>query len=312
MNIDVPLDDLVLSNGDSAPGDGDRGSYNSGGGVASGGGGGGGGGYSRRPIVVRDLETGAVHTVGKDGRQGVAGSGVASGRYIASSFVSRGSGGQMRSGRRPIVVRDPETGEVRTAGDTRAQHGGSSHGSERNGGYGEERRHRTNPIVIRDLETGNTRVLGEDRRGGTSNGVRSGFISKRSPRRHSPTAVPEPKILIGNLHHEVNNTDIYDLFSNVGPLARALIVYDRAGNHTGRGEVTFERYEHALEAVKRYNGVPLDNRPLEITLSEDSAPVRLTTRSGRSAGRRYAVDDGAADYYGDGANQYGRSDYDRR
>lgn len=230
------------------------------------------------------------------------------------------------------MVKDPVTGAVRTCGDSRGQYDSGGYGSGRGGGYADgrgggyssgrggdydrgggyrgqgERRHRTNPIVVRDPETGSTRVLGEDRRGG-SNGVRSGYISKRSPPRHSPTAVPEPKILISNLHHEVNNTDIYDLFSNIGPLARALVIYDRSGSHSGRGEVTFERYEHAVEAVKRYNGVPLDNRPLDIQLSEDSAPLRLT-RTGRSTGRRFNISDANGDPYEGG--DYHRSDYDRR
>jgi RNA recognition motif. (a.k.a. RRM, RBD, or RNP domain) len=297
MNIDVPLDDLVQSNADSTHGGGDAGHR--------------GGGHARRPIVVRDLNTGEVHTVSKDGRQGGRQDG--GGRRINTArYASRG-------GRRPIVVRDVETGETRTAGEPAGRHGGDS-GHDRGDsryqsgdrGYDvpEGRRHRTNPIVVRDPQTGSTRVLGEERRGGSTGGVRSGFISKRTPPRQSPTALPEPKILIGNLHHEVNNSDIYDLFSNAGPVARALVVYDRSGNHTGRGEVTFERYEHAVEAVKRYNGVPLDNRPLEIVLSGDSAPVRLT-RTGRGPGKRFTVTEARGDDYDDD-DHHGRSRYDRR
>lgn len=131
-------------------------------------------------------------------------------------------------------------------------------------------------------------------RGGSPGGVRGGYITKRAPPRHT-SAVPESKITISNLHHEVNNNDIYELFCSIGPIVRALIVYDRDGNHSGRGEVTYECMDHAIEAIKRYNGVPLDNRPLEIALSDDSSvPV------GRGAGRRF------------GAHDYENDAYDRR
>lgn len=300
MNIDAPLDDLVRSSADAVHGD-------------DGDGGRGGNGFPRKRIVVRDLETGAVTHVPRGGSGGSVGSGGGSGggggggggRYGGQVYSTRGGGGGYQS-RRQIVVKDPETGAVRTYGDSRGQYdsGGCDNGYDGQG----QRRHRTNPIVVRDPETGSTRVVGEERRG-VSNGVRSGYISKRSSPRHSSTAVPEPKILISNLHHEVNNTDIYDLFSNIGPLARALVIYDRGGAHSGRGEVTFERYEHAVEAVKRYNGVPLDNRPLEIHLSEDCAPLRLT-RTGRSTGRRFNISDANGDPYDNG--QYNGSDYDRR
>lgn len=142
------------------------------------------------------------------------------------------------------VVRDLETGATKFLGGAGGNHGGS-HGYGRNGEHSAFR-------------------------GGSPGGVRGGYISKRAPPRHTP-AVPESKITISNLHHEVNNNDIYELFCSIGPIVRALVVYDRDGNHSGRGEVTYECMDHAIEAIKRYNGVPLDNRPLEISLSDDSS-----------------------------------------
>lgn len=89
------------------------------------------------------------------------------------------------------------------------------------------------------------------------------------------------KIVVHNLHHGVTNGDINDLFSGVGKLQRALVIYDGRGQSTGVAEVVFIRRDDALESIKRYNGVPLDNKPLRISLASADSP---TSRAAGSAG----------------------------
>lgn len=75
------------------------------------------------------------------------------------------------------------------------------------------------------------------------------------------------KVTVTNLDPGVTNIDVSELFGAVGPLKRALVVYDKNGRSTGIAEVIFENSNDALEAIKKYNGVPLDNRPLQISLA---------------------------------------------
>lgn len=84
------------------------------------------------------------------------------------------------------------------------------------------------------------------------------------------------KIVVHNLHHGVTNGDINDLFSGVGKLQRALVIYDGRGQSTGVAEVVFVRRDDALESIKRYNGVPLDNKPLRISLASADSPTSRT------------------------------------
>jgi RNA recognition motif. (a.k.a. RRM, RBD, or RNP domain) len=193
--------------------------------------------------------------------------------------------------RRPIVVRDPRDGSTRIVGG-----GGATSNAPISriiNGYGGRR------IVVRDPSAAR-RTDGQNLPDGTSNGVpqgvHGGYISKHgsSPRHRQSlrdnnvgVSEPEPKIIVHNLDPGVNDSDIHELFSNIGLLDEAFIVYDDSGRHTGTAEVTFTRMDDALSAIKRYNNVPLDNRPLRISLSGNLARSRQSrTFRGRGFARR--------------------------
>lgn len=73
-------------------------------------------------------------------------------------------------------------------------------------------------------------------------------------------------IAVSNLHPDVTRADITELFEAIGPLRRAIFKVKEPAKRTNDAEVVFENMEDALEAIKRYNNVPLDNLPLQITL----------------------------------------------
>ncbi|KAK1588493.1 hypothetical protein Q3G72_024000 [Acer saccharum] len=74
------------------------------------------------------------------------------------------------------------------------------------------------------------------------------------------------KLYISNLEYGVSNEDIKELFSEVGDLKRYTIHYDRSGRSKGTAEVVFSRRVDAIAAVKRYNNVQLDGKPMKIEI----------------------------------------------
>jgi len=98
------------------------------------------------------------------------------------------------------------------------------------------------------------------------------------------------KLLISNLDFGVTTNDVEELFGDIGAVRIARVHFDETGRSLGTAEVVFERRADAVTAVKKYNGLNLDGRPMDIKLvggSVDGGSQSVGNRlSGNFGGNR--------------------------
>ena len=88
------------------------------------------------------------------------------------------------------------------------------------------------------------------------------------------------KLYIGNLPYSATAEDIRALFEQVGDIADVAVISDReTGRSKGFGFVEMATEDLAQEAIRRFNGYSMNNRPLTVNEArprEERPPRRDT------------------------------------
>jgi len=97
------------------------------------------------------------------------------------------------------------------------------------------------------------------------------------------------KIKVANLETGVTSGDIKELFGEIGNVKSAEVVTNQAGASKGFAMVTYHKKADAQKAIETYNGVPLDGKPLKITVAGGGAGGAESVRVVAGGGERRVV-----------------------
>ncbi|KIX94238.1 uncharacterized protein Z520_09948 [Fonsecaea multimorphosa CBS 102226] len=86
----------------------------------------------------------------------------------------------------------------------------------------------------------------------------------RSPERDRKP--PPAKLRVDNLHYDLTEEDIWDLFGRIAPVKEARLRYDRAGRSEGIAFVTYDRVADARAAIREFDGANAKGQPIHLTL----------------------------------------------
>ncbi|KAF5236012.1 hypothetical protein FAUST_6805 [Fusarium austroamericanum] len=115
--------------------------------------------------------------------------------------------------------------------------------------------------------------------------------NRRAPaprrRRESPEQDSKgTKIRVDNIHYDLTDDDLSELFQRIGPISRLQLRYDRAGRSEGTAYVTYERNEDAKAAILEFDRANANGQPIYLTLLPSRNPFDTAVMPGRSLAER--------------------------
>lgn len=107
------------------------------------------------------------------------------------------------------------------------------------------------------------------------------IISRLGGRGSSNTGNNRGSIInVENLHYNVTEKDLEELFSTVADVVSAKLVFDPSGRSTGVATIKYDSLDDAEKAVKKYNNVELDGQAMRIEIKEFAPRQPRVTSSG--------------------------------
>ena len=78
-------------------------------------------------------------------------------------------------------------------------------------------------------------------------------------------------VTIQKLNKDILPSDISELCVTIGEVKSVNMLYDSAGQSTGRADVTFSKRSDALSCVQRFHNVALDGTPMQVQLTGEQS-----------------------------------------
>ncbi|MCJ1352797.1 MAG: hypothetical protein MMC33_002781 [Icmadophila ericetorum] len=83
------------------------------------------------------------------------------------------------------------------------------------------------------------------------------------------------KLRVDNLHYDLTEDDLEDLFTRIGPISSLRLTFDKSNRSTGTAYVTYTTLSSARAAIREFDGANANGQPIRLALvsSESSGPA---------------------------------------
>ncbi|KAL8706054.1 MAG: hypothetical protein Q9201_000876 [Fulgogasparrea decipioides] len=93
----------------------------------------------------------------------------------------------------------------------------------------------------------------------------TGLAQNKSLTERSPSSAGA-KLRVDNLHYDLTEEDLEDLFTRIGPITSLALRFDRAGRSSGTAFVTYCHLSDARLAIREFDGANAHGQPIRLTL----------------------------------------------